>query len=412
MRRIVVTGMGIVSCLGHRLEDIAKVLYEGQSGIVHVEDYARRGFRSCVAGIPVLGDSPSVPRRLRRYMGDAALYAHIAAQSAIADAGLSTEDLASPRTGLVVGSGVGSPFEHVEAVEIARSRGVAKVPPYIVPRVMGSTTSANLVTAFGIRGTSYSLTSACATSAHAIGHGAELIQLGKQDRVIVGGAEEIRWTSTLLFDAMGALSTGFNDRPQSASRPYDRQRDGFVIAGGAGILVLEALDHALARGARIHGELVGYGATSDGGDMVTPDANGAVRAMQMALDQAGDEVDYLNTHATSTRIGDVVELDAVRRLFGNRAPLLSSTKGLTGHPIAAAGAHEAIYSLLMLSHGFVAGCANLESPDEAIDGLPLVRVSRSAKLHNVMSNSFGFGGTNACLIFRRWGQPGDISPPH
>jgi len=392
----------MVSCLGYRLEEVAKALFEGRPGITFVEEYARRGIRSCVAGIPRFDKEIKVDRRLRRYMSDAALYAYHATQSAIADAGLSREALASPRTGLIVGSGTGSPHELVEAMENYKSRGAAKVPPYEIPRIMGSTTSANLVTAFGIRGISYSLTSACATSAHSIGHGAELIQFGKQDRVIVGGAEEVGWISTLLFDAMHALSTGFNDRPHEASRPYDRQRDGFVIAGGAGILVLEELDSALARGARIYGELVGYAATSDGGDMVTPDPDGAARAMQLALEQAGETVDYINTHATSTRIGDISELEAVRQVFGNRIPLISSTKGLTGHPIAAAGAHEAIYCLLMLRHDFVAGCVNIDEPDEATDGLPLVVASRLASLNVVMSNSFGFGGTNASLVFRRW----------
>lgn len=402
MRRVVITGMGIVSCLGSRLEEVAKSLFDGTPGITFVEEYARRGIRSCVAGIPKFDAEIKIDRRLRRYMSDAALYAYHATQAAIADADLSREDVASSRTGLIVGSGTGSPLELVEAMEIYKSRGAAKVLPYEIPRIMGSTTSANLVTAFGIRGMSYSITSACATSAHSIGHGAELIQFGKQDRVIVGGAEEVSWISTLLFDAMNALSTGFNDRPQSASRPYDRQRDGFVIAGGAGILVLEAMESALARGARIHGELIGYAATSDGGDMVTPDPDGAARAMQLAIEQAGESVDYINTHATSTRIGDVVELQAIRQVFGDRVPLISSTKGLTGHPIAAAGAHEAIYCLLMLKLGFVAGCANLDEPDEATDGLPLVGTSRHSSLNTIMSNSFGFGGTNASLVFRRW----------
>ncbi len=402
MRRVVITGMGIVSCLGHRLEEVARALFEGRSGITFVEEYARRGIRSCVAGIPRFDNEIKIERRLRRFMSDAAQYAYHAAQSAIADAGLPRETLTSPRTGLIVGSGTGSPLEIVEVIENYKSRGAARILPYEIPRIMGSTTSANLVSAFGIRGTSYSLTSACATSAHAIGHGAELIQFGKQDCVIVGGAEEVGWISTLLFDAMHALSTGFNDRPLEASRPYDKQRDGFVIAGGAGILVLEELNCALARGARIYGELVGYAAISDGGDMVTPDPDGAARTMRLALDHAGVEVDYINTHATSTRIGDVAELEAVRQVFGNRIPLISSTKGLTGHPIAAAGAHEAIYCLLMLQHDFVAGCANLDEPDMATDGLPLVVTSRHTSLNTIMSNSFGFGGTNASLVFRRW----------
>jgi len=402
MRRVVITGMGIVSCLGYRPEEVARALYAGDPGITFIEDYARRGIRSCVAGIPRLDDKISIERRLRRFMSDTAVYAYHAAESAIADAGLPREIITSPRTGLIVGSGTGSPLEIVEVIENYTSHGAAKIPPYEIPRIMGSTTSANLASAFGIRGTSYSLTSACATSAHAIGHGAELIQSGKQDCVIVGGAEEVSWISTLLFDAMHALSTGFNDRPLEASRPYDKQRDGFVIAGGAGILILEERDCALARGAHIYGELLGYAAVSDGGDMVTPDPDGAARTMRLALEQAGVEVDYINTHATSTRIGDIAELEAIRQVFGNRIPLLSSTKGLTGHPIAAAGVHEAIYCLLMLQHDFVAGCANLYEPDEATDGLPLVVTSRHTLLNTIMSNSFGFGGTNASLVLRRW----------
>jgi 3-oxoacyl-[acyl-carrier-protein] synthase-1 len=402
MRRVVITGMGIVSCLGYRLEEVTKALFAGNPGITFVEEYARRGLRSCVAGIPRFDDKIRIERRLRRYMSDTALYAYHATKSAVADAGLPRETITSPRTGLIVGSGTGSPLEIVEVIEIYKSQGAAKMPPYEIPRIMGSTTSANLVSAFGIHGTSYSLTSACATSAHTIGHGAELIQSGKQDCVIVGGAEEVSWISTLLFDAMHALSTGFNDRPLEASRPYDKQRDGFVISGGAGILILEELDSAIARGAHIYGELLGYAAVSDGGDMVTPDPDGAARAMRLALEQAGVEVDYINTHATSTRIGDMTELEAIRQVFGNCIPLLSSTKGLTGHSIAAAGAHEAIYCLLMLQHDFVAGCANLDEPDEATDGLPLVVTSRHTSLDTIMSNSFGFGGTNASLVFRRW----------
>ena len=402
MRRVVVTGMGIVSCLGYRLEDVATALFEGKSGISHINDYAERGLRSCVAGVPLFDQELKIDRRLRRYMSDAAVFAFHATQSAIADAGLSRADLASPRTGLIVGSGTGSLLELAASVENYRTRGAAKVLPYGVPRIMGSTTSANLVSAFGIRGSSYSTTSACATSAHSVGQGAELIQFGKQDRMIVGGAEDLSWISTMLFDAMNALSTGFNDRPQSASRPYDEDRDGFVLAGGAGTLILEDLDSALQRGARIHAELVGYAATSDGGDMVTPDPDGAARAMQSVLEQCGEKPDYINTHATSTRIGDVVELEAVRQIFNDSLPLISSTKGLTGHPIAAAGVHEAIYSLLMLKHGFVAGCANLDKPDTAVADIPLIKRSTHIELNTVMTNSFGFGGTNASLAFRRW----------
>jgi 3-oxoacyl-[acyl-carrier-protein] synthase-1 len=301
---------------------------------------------------------------------------------------------------------VGSPFIHSQAIDALREGGITRVAPYAVPQVMASTTSANLATAFGILGTSYSITSACASSAHCIGHAAELIQLGKQDVVFAGGAEEVQWTSTMLFDAMGALATAFNDTPAQSSRPFDRRRDGFVISGGAGMLVLEEERHALARGARIYGELAGYGATSDGEDMVLPAVDGAARAMRLALEQAGDSVDYVNAHATSTRAGDIAELEAIGRVFGERIPAISSTKGLTGHAIAAAGAQEAVFSLLMLNHGFIAANANLEDPDpEALD-FPLVRATLDRSIDAVMTNSFGFGGTNACLVFRRHGATG------
>ncbi|HJV92853.1 MAG TPA: beta-ketoacyl synthase N-terminal-like domain-containing protein, partial [Azonexus sp.] len=307
--------------------------------------------------------------------------------------------ISTPRTGLIVGSGVGSPFEHSLAVDTLRSKGIGKVLPYGVPRIMGSTTSACLSTAFGIQGVSYSMSSACATAAHCIGHATELIQFGKQDVVFAGAGEEVCWTTTMPFDAMGALSTNYSDG--TASRPYDINRDGFVIAGGAGILVLEELEHARRRGARIYAEVAGYGACSDGLDMVTPSPEGAARAMRLALAEAGGGIDYINTHATSTRLGDIGELAAICEVFGNKVPLISSTKGLTGHPIAAAAAHEAIYSLLMLEREFVAGCANLEQPDPACAGLPILRRSIDRRIDAFMSNSFGFGGTNASLIFRR-----------
>ena len=399
MRRVVVTGLGIVSCIGNDLATVELALREGRSGLRHLPEYAELGLRSCVAGVPEIGDEPPVDRKIRRFMGDAALHAYHAMRRALADAGLDSQAIATPRTGLIVGSGVGSPFEHSAAIDTLRARGIGKVPPYGVPRVMGSTTSACLSTAYGIQGTSYSMSSACATSAHCIGHGAELIQFGKQDIVIAGGAEELRWTSTMLFDAMGALSTAFNDA--RASRPYDINRDGFVIAGGAGIVVLEELEHARRRGARIYAELAGYGACSDGLDMVTPSPAGAARAMRLALAEAGGSVDYINSHATSTRLGDIGELAAIREVFGDDLPLISSTKGLTGHPIAAAAAHEAIYSLLMLERGFIAGCANLEQPDPACAGLPILRQSIDRRIDAFMSNSFGFGGTNASLVFRR-----------
>jgi 3-oxoacyl-[acyl-carrier-protein] synthase-1 len=400
VRRVVVTGMGLVSCLGNDLDSVALALREGRSGLRYMPDYAQLGLRSCVAGVPDLSDEPPVDRKIRRYMGDAALYAYHAARRALSHAGLSREALATPRTGLVVGSGVGSPFEHSLAVDTLRAKGLGKVLPYGVPRIMGSTTSACLATAFGIQGASYSISSACATAAHCIGQATDLIRFGRQDVVIAGAAEEVCWTTTMPFDAMGALSTAHND--STASRPYDVSRDGFVIAGGAGILVLEELEQARRRGAPIYAEVAGYGACSDGLDMVTPSAAGAARAMRLALAEAGTGVDYINTHATSTRIGDVSELAAIREVFGSSVPLISSTKGLTGHPIAAAAAHEAIYSLLMLERDFVAGCAHLKEPDPLCHGLPILGQSIERRIDAFMSNSFGFGGTNACLVFRRF----------
>jgi len=405
-RRVLVTGMGIVSCLGNDLETVVRALHDGRSGIGPAPDYAEHGLASQVAGVPSLDSLPPVKRPLRRFMSDTALYAYHAMVSALADAGLEEADVASERTALVVGSGVGSTYEIAEAVALAKAKGVRKVPPYIVPRIMTSTTAANLATAFRMRGQSYALVSACSTSAHCIGHGAELIQLGKADRVIAGGAEEVRWTAAALFDAMGALSTGYNDRPTKAARPYDRKRDGFVMAGGAGLLILEAEDTARERKARVRAELAGYGASSDGADMVAPRADGIARAMRSALREAKSRIDYINTHGTSTVAGDLVELDAIREVFGNELPPISSTKGLTGHALGAAAVHEAIYCLLMMERGFIAACANLDEPDPAIRGLPIVDKLRKATLDAVMSNSLGFGGTNASLIFRRWqGKP-------
>ena len=406
-RRVLVTGMGIVCCIGNDLDTVARALREGRSGIAPAPEFAEAGLGSQIAGIPSLESLPAVKRPLRRFMPDPSLYAYHATNAALADAGWSEAEITSERTALVVGSGVSSTLETAEAIALARAQGARKVPPYVVPRIMGSTTSANLATAFRIQGASYSIVSACATSAHCIGHGGELIQMGKADRVIVGGAEEVRWTSAVLFDAMGALSTGFNDRPTKAARPYDKRRDGFVLSGGAGILVLEAEEIARARGAKVRGELVGYGASSDGSDMVTPKAEGIARAMRIALREANTGIDYINTHGTSTVAGDLMELDAIREVFGDKLPFISSTKGLTGHAIGASGAHEAVYCLLMMEHGFIAACANLEEPDPAIRGLPIVDKTRAASLNAVMSNSLGFGGTNASLIFRRWqGKPG------
>lgn len=406
-RRAVVTGMGIVSCIGNDLDTVAGALREGRSGIVAAPEFAEAGLGSQVAGIPSLESLPQIKRSLRRFMPDPSLYAYHATLAALADAGVAEGEVSNERNAVVVGSGVSSTFEIADSIALARAQGARKVPPYVVPRIMGSTTSANLATALGIRGPSYSIVSACSTSAHCIGHGAELIRMGKADRVIVGGAEEVRWTTAVLFDAMGALSTGYNDRPTKAARPYDRKRDGFVLSGGAGILVLEAEEIAGARGARIRAELAGYGASSDGSDMVSPQAEGIARAMRMALRESGGSIDYINTHGTSTVAGDLMELDAIRDVFGEKLPFISSTKGMTGHAIGASGAHEAIYCLLMMERGFLAACANLEDPDPAIRGLPIVTRTREAKVDAVMSNSLGFGGTNASLVFRRWpGKPG------
>lgn len=391
--------MGIVSCIGNDLDIVEQSLRLGRSGLKFVQEYAELGLRSCVAGIPDISTEPPIDRKYRRFMGDASMYAYHAMRRAIEDSHLSNQILSSPRTGLVVGSGVGSPYEHIASIDVFRKNGISKVLPYAVPRVMGSTTSACLSTAFGMHGTSCSMTSACATSAHCIGYGTELIQFGKQDVVIVGGAEEVRWTSTALFDAMGALSTERND--STASRPFDVSRDGFVISGGAGILVLEELEHALQRGAYIYAEVAGYGTCSDGLDMVTPSSNGSARAMRLALDEAGGVVDYINAHATSTKAGDTCELSAISEVFGDSVPIISSTKGLTGHPIAAAAVHEAIYTLLMLDRGFLAGCTNIEQIDPLAVNFPILTKSIDLQVDTAMSNSFGFGGTNASLIFRR-----------
>lgn len=401
MRRVVITGLGIVSCLGNKREQVTRSLLEGRSGVTFVQEYADLGFRSRVAGRPDLSDLPPIDRKLRRFMGDGAMYAYHAMRDAIADARLAPADVSNPATGLILGSGVGSTLNHIESVDLQRRHGAAKVPPYMVPRVMGNTTSACLATGFQIKGISYSIASACATSAHCVGHGAELILSGKQDVVFAGGAEEVSWTNTLLFDAMGALSSAYNATPEHASRPYASGRDGFVIAGGGGVVVLEALEHAQARGADIYAEVVGYGASSDGYDMVAPLEEGAARSMQLAIGRFEDRIDYVNTHGTGTPVGDVVEVKAMQAVFGEAMPRFSSTKSLTGHAIAAAGVHETIYSLLMMRDGFIAGSANIDTLDPVFDGLPLVRTSVPFELNTVMSNSFGFGGTNATLIFRR-----------
>lgn len=402
MRRVVVTGLGIVSCIGNELAPVATALRHSRCGIRYVPEYAELGLASQVAGIPDLGGEPAIPRKQRRFMADAGVYAWHAMRKAIDDAGVSTAEISDPRTALIVGSGVGSPCRHDEALTLFRQRGLEKLLPYYVPQVMGSTVSANLVQAFGIGGPSYSITAACASSAHCIGNGFQMIRHGMVDRAFVGGAEEVCWTSTVLFDAMGALSTRRNHDPLGASRPFDRERDGFVIAGGAAVLLLEAEDVARRRGATIYGEVAGYGAASDSADMVQPNAEGVARATRAALTDAGlPTVDYINPHATSTPGGDIAELDAIRAVFGDRIPTISATKGLTGHSIAAISAQEAIFCLLMMRDGFIAASANLESSDSGYESMPIARESGLQRIDTALSTSIGFGGTNAALIFRR-----------
>ena len=401
MRRIAITGLGITSCLGNDADTVSRALREGRSGIRHIPEYAELGFRSHVGGAPQIDLEAQIDRKQKRFMGDAAAFAHIAMRDAISDAGLDEAQVSNPRTGLIAGSGGGSAEWQIEAADLLRQRGIRKVGPYMVPRTMCSTVSAALSTAYKIKGVSYSLSAACATSAHCIGAGADLIRSGRQDIVFAGGGEELHWALSVMFDAMGALSSKFNDCAEQASRPYDAERDGFVIAGGGGMLVLEDWDHAVARGARIHAELLGYGVTSDGADMVAPSGEGAVRCMRMAMEGVTAPLDYLNTHGTSTPLGDVTELDAVREVFGDAVPPLSSTKALSGHSLGAASVHEAIYCLLMMRDGFIAGSANIETLDPRAEDFPIVRESRDAVLNTVMSNSFGFGGTNAALVFGR-----------
>jgi 3-oxoacyl-[acyl-carrier-protein] synthase I len=401
MKRVVVTGMGIVSSIGNSAQEVLASLREAKSGIVKSDIYAELGFRCQVHGAPTLDLDAAVDRRVRRFMGDGAAWNWVAMQQAIADAGLEESDIKNDRTGIIMGSGGPSTRAIVQAADTTREKGPKKVGPFEVPKAMCSTNSATLATPYKIKGVSYSISSACATSAHCIGNGAELIQLGKQDIVFAGGGEELDWTLTVLFDAMNALSSDFNDRPEHASRAYDADRDGFVIAGGAGVVVLEDLEHARARGARIYGELVGYGATSDGYDMVQPSGEGAARCMRMAMRNV-DGIDYINPHATSTPIGDLKEIEALREVFGDDCPPISATKSLTGHSLGAAGVHEAIYSLLMMNNGFICQSANIESIDPAVADMPIVRKRQdNVAINAVMSNSFGFGGTNATLVFRR-----------
>ena len=402
MRRVVVTGQGIVSSLGNNLGDVTASLRAGRSGLRFNPKYAELGMRCHVSGRPEISLEAAVDRRTLRFMGDAAAYAYLSMQQAIEQSGLRPEQVSHPRTGLVAGSGGASSFNQVWAADTLRAKGIKRVGPFMVTRTMGSTVSACLATPFGIKGVNYSITSACATSAHCIGHAAQLIAWGNQDVVFAGGGEEESWELSLLFDAMSAMSSAFNDRPEQASRAFDAARDGFVIAGGGGMLVLEALEHAQARGATILAELVGFGATSDGQDMVAPSGEGAVRCMQQALATVRTPVDYINAHGTSTPVGDLAELGAVREVFGARVPAISSTKSLSGHSLGAAGVQEAIYSLLMLQGGFAAASAHIETLDPAAEGLPILRQRLDAPLHTVMSNSFGFGGTNATLVFSRF----------
>ncbi|WP_240655809.1 beta-ketoacyl-[acyl-carrier-protein] synthase family protein [Paraburkholderia phosphatilytica] len=402
LQRVVVTGMGIVSCLGNTLDAVSARLRDGTSAVTHIDAWRARGFASQVAGVASVANETPFDRKLERFMGDTARFACHAAHSALADAGLDAAQLRTPAAGAVIGSGVGTMSAYDAAVALANTRGVDRVPPYTVPQAMSSTASANVAQVFGIEGISYSPSSACTTSTLAIGQAMQLIQTGRQQIVLAGGSEALHDNMTLMFDAMGALSRRFNDTPASASRPYDVARDGFVIASGAGVLVLESLDHALARGARIHAELTGFGHATDGAGMVTPQAPGIARAMRAALDDAREGPDYVNTHAPSTPLGDVEELRALAEVFGQHVPQFSSTKGMTGHPLGACGAHEAIYTLLMLRDGFIAGTGAIASPDPATSDLPLVQTSRDAKLRTAMSVSFGFGGSCASLMFRAW----------
>jgi 3-oxoacyl-[acyl-carrier-protein] synthase-1 len=404
MRRVVVTGLGIVSSIGSNKAEVVDALKAGRSGIEFCDTYAEMGFRSHVHGSLKIDLDAHVDRKVRRFMGDGAAYNYVAMREAIADAGLTEAEISHERSGIVMGSGGPSTSNQVEAADLARTKGPKRVGPYMVPRCMSSTNSANLATAFKIKGLSYSISSACSTSAHCIGNASELIQMGKQDIVFAGGGEELHWTLTVLFDAMGALSSGYNDQPTRASRAYDRDRDGFVISGGGGVVVLEELEHAKARGAKIYGEVAAYAATSDGADMVAPSGEGAVRCMRLAMQSLGNTpVDYINAHGTSTPVGDITELKAIREAFGADMPRVSSTKSLTGHSQGATGVHEAIYSLLMMDNNFVAASANIENLDPAAEGMPIVRaLEENVQLNCVMSNSFGFGGTNASLAFKRF----------
>lgn len=401
MRRVVVTGLGVVSSIGNNSDEVVKSLQQGSSGLAFKEEYAGLGMRSHVEGTVNISVEEHIDRKVRRFMGDAAAFNYIAMTEAVADAGLEFDEISDPRIGLIVGSGGASTKNVVEAADLLRQRGVRKVGPYMVTRTMSSTNAACIGTAMKIKGMSYSISSACATSAHCIGHAAELIQFGKQDMVFAGGGEEVHWTQTVLFDAMGALSSKYNETPETASRPYDVDRDGFVISGGGGVVVMEDMERALKRGAKIYAELTGYGATSDGYDMVQPSGEGAERCMRQAMQDLQAAPDYINVHGTSTPVGDVRELEALSAVFGDNVPPFSSTKSLTGHALGAAGVCEAIYSLLMMEHGFVSKSANIQALDPAAEGFPIVRETTAVDLNVVMSNSFGFGGTNSALVFSK-----------
>ena len=404
MKRVVVTGLGIVSSIGNNSEEVIDSLKQGRSGISFAPVYEELGFRSHVHGAINIDLDEFIDRKVKRFMGDGAAFNYIAMQQAITDAGLEESEVSNFRTGLVMGSGGPSTSNVVDAADILREKGVKKVGPYMVPRTMSSTNTACLATPFKIKGVNYSISSDCATSAHCIGHAMELIQMGKQDIVFAGGGEELHWTMSVLFDAMGALSSKYNDTPTTASRAYDATRDGFVISGGGGVLVIEELEHAKARGAKIYAELVGYGATSDGYDMVQPSGEGAVRCMQQAMATVDGKIDYINAHGTSTPVGDTKELEALRAVFGaGNVPWVSSTKSLTGHALGAAGVNEAIYSLLMMKENFLAESVNITQLDPGAEGIPIVRERQdNMTLNTIMSNSFGFGGTNATLIFQRY----------
>ena len=403
MKRVVITGLGIVSSIGNNKSEVLDSLKQGKSGIEFHQEYADLGFRSHVHGAIHIDTAELIDRKLKRFMGDSAAFNYISMKEAVEDAQLSPEQISDPRAGLIVGSGGASTANVVQAADILREKGIRRVGPYMVPRTMSNTNAACLATAFKIKGVNYSISSACATSTHCIGNAYELIQFGKQDMIFAGGGDEIHWSMTLLFDAMGALSSKYNDTPQTASRPYDVTRDGFVISGGGGTVVVEELEHAKARGAKIYAEIVGYGATSDGFDMVAPSGEGAVRCMKQALETVNSPIDYINAHGTSTPVGDTKELEAVKEVFGNEIPNISSTKSLTGHALGAAGVHESIYSLLMMESDFISASANITEQDPGAAGMPIVREMKDhAGLNTVMSNSFGFGGTNACLVFSKY----------